>query len=113
MVLRRAAWVGLAMLGAGAAAADPIVGEWRTMDGSLADIGKCDAGFCIVMKTGDWPGRQIGALKASTPGRYSGSVTDPRDDRTYSGRATLSGDTLKLTGCALKIFCQTETWSRN
>lgn len=113
MAMRMTVAAGLAMLGASAAAADPIVGEWRTLDGALADIGRCDAGFCIVLKTGDWPGKKIGTLKASVPGRYAGSVTDPRDDRTYSGRATLSGDTLKLTGCALKIFCQTETWSRN
>lgn len=56
---------------------------------------------------------RTGALKASTPGRYSGPVTDPRANRTYSGRAALAGDTLKLTGCALKIFCQTGTWARN
>jgi len=29
-----------------------------------------------------------------------------------NGRATLVGNTLKLVGCALKIFCQTEVWSR-
>ena len=113
MGVGKAVLVGLAMLGASAAAADPIVGEWRTLDGTLADIGMCGGEVCIVLKTGDWPGRKIGTLKASVPGRYSGSITDPRDGRTYSGRATLSGDTLKLTGCALKIFCQTETWSRN
>ncbi|BCG87091.1 hypothetical protein MesoLj113c_32010 [Mesorhizobium sp. 113-3-9] len=97
----------------GLAWADPIEGEWVTMDGiSIAAIHGCSDRFCIVMKSGDWPGKEIGRLKASGKGIYSGTVTDPRDEREYSGRATLKGNSLKLTGCALKIFCQTEIWSR-
>lgn len=94
------------------ALADPIEGEWKTSDTSIATINGCGDQFCIVMKTGDWPGKEIGRLKASGKGIYSGTVTDPRDEREYSGRATLKGNSLKLTGCALKIFCQTEIWSR-
>ncbi|MBN9217671.1 MAG: DUF2147 domain-containing protein [Mesorhizobium sp.] len=93
--------------------ADPIEGEWKTADTSLATIKGCGDQFCIVMKTGDWPGKQIGQLKAAGKGTYAGTVTDPRDEKTYSGRATLNGNTLKLTGCALKIFCQTEVWQRH
>lgn len=95
-----------------AALADPIEGEWTTMDTSIATINECEEHFCIVMKTGDWPGKEIGRLKRAGKGKYSGSVTDPRDGRTYAGRASLVGDSLKLSGCALKIFCQTESWTR-
>ena len=94
------------------ARADSIEGEWRTADTSIARIHACGDRFCIVMKTGDWPGKEIGRLQAQGFGNYVGTVTDPRDNKTYSGRATLAGNTLKLVGCALKIFCQTEVWSR-
>ncbi|WP_137933650.1 DUF2147 domain-containing protein [Mesorhizobium comanense] len=93
--------------------ADPIEGEWITTDGiSIALIEGCGDRFCIIAKNGDWPGREIGRVKPAGKGTYSGTITDPRDERTYSGRATLKGNTLKLTGCALKIFCQTEIWRR-
>jgi len=42
-----------------------------------------------------------------------GRVYNPDDGRTYSGEVRLvDGDTLELTGCALRVFCQTQRWYR-
>ena len=97
---------------AGTALADPIEGDWKTADGPTAAIGKCGGGFCVVMKTGNYPGKQIGKFQAKGDGQYTGTLTDPKDDKTYSGSAKLNGSSLSLTGCALKIFCKTQKWSR-
>lgn len=98
-------------LSTGAAWADPIEGLWKTEAGSTAQIVPCAQGFCITLKTGQYAGREIGQLAAVAPGRYEGKVTKPDENKTYSGKATLSGSKLKLSGCVL-VFCQTQTWSR-
>lgn len=94
------------------AAADPIEGNWRTADLSIARIFGCADSFCIALETGEFAGKEIGKLKLAGEGKYTGKVVDPTDDREYTGQATLKGNELKLSGCALKIFCQTQVWSR-
>lgn len=96
---------------AGSALADPIEGSWRTAAGSTAAIAACGGEFCIRLTSGAHSGKAIGRLKADAGG-YSGTVTDPAEDKTYSGSATVSGRTLKLTGCAMKIFCRTQNWTK-
>jgi len=39
-------------------------------------------------------------------------VTDPQNDKTYTGKATLSGNTLKMSGCVLGVLCRSENWTR-
>ena len=42
-----------------------------------------------------------------------GTVYDPKSGKVYSGSLTLlSADALKLTGCVVAPFCQSETWTR-
>ena len=96
----------------GAALADPIEGDWKTKDGPIAAIGDCGGSFCITMKTGKYAGKRIGKMKPDGDGSYSGTITDPKDDKTYTGSASVSGSSLKLTGCALKIFCKSQTWKK-
>ena len=43
---------------------------------------------------------------------YAGQITDPANGRTYEGTAKVEGNSLKLTGCALKIFCRSQNWIR-
>jgi uncharacterized protein (DUF2147 family) len=95
----------------GAAYADPIEGNWKTASGETAAISG-GASFSIVLKTGKHAGKRIGSLKASGDNRYAGTITDPADDKTYSGSARLTGSTLKMTGCALKVFCKSQTWRK-
>lgn len=92
-------------------AAEPIVGQWRTAEGSIAQIGPCSAGFCVTLTSGQHQGRQIGQMSGSGA-NYSGTITDPASDRTYQGSAVVSGSQLSLTGCALRVFCRTQTWTK-
>ena len=91
--------------------ADTIEGDWRTQSGETAGIAKCGGSFCIKLKTGEHSGKTIGRMKGSA-GNYSGTITDPEDDRVYSGSARVNGGAMRMRGCALKIFCKTQTWRR-
>ncbi|APH71553.1 DUF2147 domain-containing protein [Aquibium oceanicum] len=98
-------------LSAGAAFADPIEGNWKTQSGETASIASCGGSYCITLKTGKYAGKQIGKMSANGKS-YKGSITDPADDKTYSGSASLSGGALKMKGCVAAIFCKTQTWSK-
>jgi len=91
--------------------ADPIVGNWKTQSGETAKIGKCGGSFCITLQTGKYKGQRIGKMKAAS-GKYNGTITDPADNKTYSGSATVAGSNMNLTGCALKVFCRTQKWKK-
>ncbi len=62
--------------------------------------------------------RVIGALLlegfTGGPTEWSGGhVYNPGDGNTYTGRLTLIDDNhLKLTGCALVMFCKSQVWTR-
>lgn len=101
---------GLTIAGS-AGAAEPIVGNWHTPSGHVARIEACGGAYCIFATAPKFKDRQIGRMTASDDG-YSGQITDPETDRTYSGTATVTGSSLKLTGCALKIFCRSQTWTK-
>ena len=105
------ALVALGLAGLSAEAAEPVVGSWKTANGETAKIASCGGAYCITLATGKFSGRRIGKMSGSE-GSYSGEITDPNADKTYAGTATVTGSSLKLTGCALKIFCKTQTWSR-
>ena len=101
----------LALACLGAQAAEPVVGSWKTASGETARIASCGGAYCITLMTGEFKGKQIGKMSGSGAS-YEGEVLDPKADKTYSGSATVTGSSLKLTGCALKIFCKTQTWSK-
>lgn len=47
------------------------------------------------------------------PGRFAGEIYNAEDGRTYAGRLVLlDADTVRLTGCAMLIFCRSERWVR-
>jgi uncharacterized protein (DUF2147 family) len=92
-------------------AADPIVGNWKTEVGTTAAIGPCGGGYCIVLKTGKHAGEQIGTFRGRD-GNYSGRITDPDANKSYDGTMTVSGNSVKMKGCVMKVFCQSQTWSR-
>ena len=83
------ALVALCMSGS-AYAGDAIVGNWRTDSGETAAI-TGGGPFSIRLKTGKYAGKRIGTMNADGGGKYSGEITDPAKDKTYSGSATLSG----------------------
>lgn len=111
MVRKLTIAIALVMI-AGTAKADDIIGNWKTKSGGTAAISSCGQQFCITLKGGPYNGRQIGTFKANGNGSYSGKITDPDNDKTYTGKATLSGNTLKMSGCVLGVLCRGENWSR-
>jgi uncharacterized protein (DUF2147 family) len=96
----------------GTALADPIEGNWKTQSGDTASIAG-GSSFSITLKTGKYAGKTIGSLKASGGNKYSGTITDPANDKSYSGTGTLSGSTLKMSGCVLGgLICKSQTWNK-
>ncbi len=101
----------MVLTSANMAFADQIEGNWKTQSGETAKIGKCGGSFCITLKTGKYSGQRIGKMKAKN-GKYVGTITDPADNKEYSGSATIAGSKMNMTGCALKIFCKTQKWNK-
>ena len=116
------------ILSAGAAAADPVVGLWKTQpddDGNFGhvEIYACEASICgVIRKAFDSTGaertsdnlgkRMIWNMGADGGGKYSGGkIWAPDRDKTYNSRMALTGDQLEVSGCVLGI-CRAQTWSR-
>lgn len=112
-MLRKIVFTTAALLIATSAAfADDIVGNWKTDLGETAAIAG-NGPFSITLQTGKYTGKRIGSLNAGGDGRYSGEITDPATDKTYSGKAALSGNSLKMSGCVLGgLICKTQNWKR-
>ncbi|OLP58018.1 hypothetical protein BJF93_13595 [Xaviernesmea oryzae] len=98
-------------LGSSALAAEPIVGSWKTQSGETAAIASCGGNYCITLKTGKHAGKIIGTLSGAGSA-YTGEITDPSNDKTYSGSAALTGGSMKLQGCVMKVFCRSQTWTK-
>lgn len=95
----------------GAVAADPIEGKWlRPSTGTLVEYKQEDDQFCGTVLSGEYQGQSIGCLQASGSG-YRGKVIALDENKTYAGKATVSGDVLQLKGC-VAIFCKGEDWQR-
>ncbi|GGE07600.1 hypothetical protein GCM10011390_28310 [Aureimonas endophytica] len=102
----------LLSLGAGSALAEePILGQWRSPGGRIVEVKDCGGQFCATVLTGQHKGKSVGTLSGKG-GEYRGTVTDPRDDRDYAGTAKVEGSRLVLEGCALKVFCRKQSWTR-
>ncbi len=101
----------LALSALTAQAAEPIEGNWKTASGATAEIAPCGGSFCVTLRSGKHNGKQIGKM-AGAGDSYSGEITDPENDKTYSGSGTVSGNSLKMKGCVLAVLCKSQTWTR-
>nr|WP_316653356.1 DUF2147 domain-containing protein [uncultured Gellertiella sp.] len=101
----------LALATHAAAAAEPIEGNWKTASGDTAAIASCGGAYCVTLITGKFAGKTIGKVSGSGDS-YSGEITDPKNDKTYAGSASLSGNELKMKGCVLMVLCKSQTWTR-
>lgn len=98
---------------AGAALADPIEGKWKTESGATAEIANCGGSFCITLKSGQHAGKRIGKMQPNGLNNYKGEITDPANDKTYSGKAALSGASLSMKGCVLGgLICKSQAWTK-
>ncbi|MBB1490869.1 DUF2147 domain-containing protein [Paracoccus sp. MC1854] len=115
------------MAATAALAADPIEGVWQTQpdEGSVAlvQIVPCGGAYCgTIVKTYKGQqeyqspniGKQI-VIGMAPSGRdaYAGKVLRPADNKTYNGKAQVSGGSMKLSGCvAGGLICRSQTWTR-
>lgn len=114
-------------LWAGAAAADPAEGTWKTEidDGAYAHvtIAPCGKAVCGTFArtfnaSGEYQSPNLGKtvvidMVPDGGGSYSGKVWRPSNNKIYIGKMTLSGDTIALKGCvAGGLICSSQTWTR-
>lgn len=119
---------GLALGLAGAAAADPVEGAWRTQaddDGNfgVVTIAQCGPAICgTITSAYDSSGQPVGGpnigrrmiwdMVPAGGGAYEGGkIWAPDRDKVYNSKMQLSGDRLKVEGCVLGI-CRGQTWAR-
>ncbi len=107
-------WVAAMLMAATVPAfADGIDGVWKTPKGSNAQIYGCGGARCVKLIDGPYKGKVLSSdMTDDGSGTWSGSLLNPEDGRTYSGYASVAGGSLKLKGCALKIFCKSQVWTR-
>ncbi len=113
---------------AGGAAAEPLLGLWRTApddngNSGLVEIAPCGSLLCGTLVRAFGPGGEevaspdIGRLiitgtTARGGGDYRGKIWSPDRDKTYSSRLTLAGDELGVQGCVLGICRDGGRWRR-
>lgn len=52
-------------------------------------------------------------MKPAGDKKWSGSLYNPQDGKTYSGTLTQNdANSLSLSGCVAGIFCKSQTWTR-
>ena len=101
----------LLLCGVVTASAEPLLGTWRLSNGETVTYSRCGAAFCSTVDSGRYKGQSVGRMEGSAP-LYKGTVIDPRDGKSYDGRASVEGNQLVLTGCVARVFCRSQTWTR-
>lgn len=91
--------------------AETLAGAWKTESGETAIIAPCGDNYCITAKSGRYAGQPLGIF-SGTGEAFTGRLTDPGNRATYSGKATVSGNSLILRGCATAVLCKSQTWKR-
>jgi uncharacterized protein (DUF2147 family) len=101
-------------------AAEPY-GTWiRPSTGTQVSFYNCGGSLCgkIVAVKDQSKKSTVGTVimngaKKTGEGKWQGSLLNTENGQTYSGYVTLTGDGLKLEGCALGgLACSGETWQR-
>jgi uncharacterized protein (DUF2147 family) len=103
---------GLVAAFATTAQADPIAGNWKRPNGIIVRFSPCGGAFCASPITGPNAGKSAGKLSAVGNGKYKGTLTDLEKNKTYTGKGSISGSTLTVSGCVLAILCRSENWIR-
>ena len=51
--------------------------------------------------------------KSTGANKYTGSIKNLEDGKTYAGKVQINGNTMSLSGCVLGgLICKTENWKR-
>lgn len=108
-------------LAAAPAAAQDATGTWLRDSGAsrvrIAPCGDALCGHITWLKDKSGPAkvgqRVFYGMKPNGAGSWKGSAFNPEDGKTYSGKMTVSGNSLTTSGCVLGgLICKTVNWSR-
>jgi uncharacterized protein (DUF2147 family) len=113
---------------AGAATAEPLVGNWRTAkddngNSGLIQVKACGAALCgTLVKAFDSAGKQMESPNIGRKiiwdtmpvgdGEYRGMVYSPDRDAEYKSKLVLTGDKLSVSGCRIGICREGGVWTR-
>ena len=104
------------------ALADDITGVWlRDTGASKVKFSRCGDAICgniVWLKPGADPKAKVGQrvffdMKPNGANAWAGSAFNPEDGKTYTGKMTLSGNTLTTAGCVMSVICKSATWTRS
>ena len=136
MMLRTTLLAGFCAMMMDGAAAQSVTGNWSTGKARVR-IADCGGALCANVVSLNEPNDEEGkpkvdknnantalrarrivgisilsGMKPDGANEWSGSIYNPEDGKTYSATMTLQGSSLKVQGCALKVICKTQMWSR-
>ena len=117
-----------ALIASPAAAADPILGMYKTQPGDIGnyahvEIYECGETICgVIRKAFDGSGtsldtdtvgkRMIWDMAAKGGGKYSGGkIWAPDRDKVYKSKMELSGSSLSVSGC-VAVICRSQAWTK-
>ena len=111
-VLALASFAAAPFAATGAHAAQPLAGTWRLSDGRTIRFSGSGTRLCGKAVGGKFSGRSIGCLNGSGA-NYRGKITDLSNKKTYTGKARVNGNSLKLSGCVLGgLICRSVSGTR-
>ncbi len=90
--------------------AEPIVGVWKRNNGTQIKFSGSGSNYCGRVLNGKYKGKSIGCLRGKN-GKYRGKINVLDEGKTYTGKATASASSMKLSGC-VAVFCKSETLRR-
>lgn len=94
------------------ALADPIEGMWRTGDGVLLKISGCGGDFCVDVADGKYQGKRSGRLAPQGGNNYSGTLKQFSTGLSFTGDASVSGNTMNLIAKKFGVVVKRDTWQR-
>lgn len=92
-------------------AAEPIEATWKRNNGTLIKFSGSGGRYCGKVLNGKYKGKSIGCMKGKGK-NYKGSINVLDEGKTYTGHAVVSGSTMKLSGCVLRVICKSESLRR-
>ncbi len=103
-------------------AADIVGTTWLRDDGSAKiRFNRCEDAVCgsiVWLKPGRDTKAQVGQrvvydMRPDGADSWSGKASQPGEDKTYSGKMTIAGNTLTLSGCLIGgLLCKSLVWTR-
>ena len=96
-------------------------GDWDRTDGKgSVRFALCGEAYCGVITKINEPsatakiGQQVFfAMKRTGENTWAGSAFNPEDGKTYSGKMTMSGNSLTTAGCVFGgLICKSVSWRR-